>query len=341
MKRLLKKTIQIGKRSFTLVEMLVVVSALWVLTMTTIPNVLQSQGKARDAARKYDITQISQALNVLYFDKWTYPTNIFNTGAWGRETSLDTWWMQTLQGKYLSTIPKDPLNTYTNLYPWLELQRWNDYMYVYAFFESWYVWNPLYTCSMKQYAIISATNFEYTAPWMRPSCPWYDWSTLVDFGFVLAGGNVYTEYKSIGTGTTTTTQTWSETQTWSQTQTGGETGGSTTPTPLSNCPNTAAALSVWSRLSCYCPPQWVSWDPNIWWTNEYTSSSSMCIAAMHAWMNAVWAGGNTTILVTPWRSTYVSSTQHGITSKAKKNGSTKSYRFYAYEEILISNEMHH
>ena len=35
---------------------------------------------------------------------------------------------------------------------------------------------------------------EVTPPGMRPSCPGYDWTTIVDYGFVLFNGGTYAQY---------------------------------------------------------------------------------------------------------------------------------------------------
>ncbi len=325
-------------RAFTLIEMVVVVAITSVLAASSIPVVVGSIWRTRDATRKYDITQISHSLNSFFADNWRYPSHTPNSGAWGWEVSIDAAWLQSLQWKYLTKAPVDPLNTYTRIYPWAELQRWADYMYVYAEFQSWYIWDPLYVCNLDNYIIIGATNFENTAPGMWPACPWYDRSTLVDFGFVLSRWNTYVEYKSVAVNTWSIINTWNTTNSWSTTNTWSTTNSWSTANTwttvwwdiLPSCPNTLASEGIGSRQSCYCPEWWINGNTNIRWTNEYTSNSSVCTAAIHAGMiKKTW--WNVTVLITPGRTNYVGSVQNGIASKSKKNWSNSWFRFYSYD----------
>lgn len=349
-------------RAFTLIEMVVVVAITSVLAASSVPILVGSIWRTRDATRKYDITQLSQSLNAFYADNGRYPNHSANSEAGGWEVSIDTGWLQSLQGRYMAKTPVDPLNVYTRLYPWAELQRWSDYMYVYASFQSWYIRDPLYVCNLDNYVIIGAANFENTAPGMWPACPWYDRSTLVDFGFVLSRWNTYMEYKSIAVNTGSNTNTWTYTNTGTETSSGSTNSWSTSSGSTSSwstntwtntgwwgeydddddddnddhhhhlpaCPNTLASATIWSRQSCYCPEWWINGNSNIRWTNEYTSNSSVCTAARHAGMiKKEW--GNVTVLITPGRSSYIWSLQNGISSKTKKNGSNSWFRFYTYE----------
>src|SRR4030042_3819461 len=59
---------------FTLVELLVVMAILGILTVITLGNFRTSQIKARDAQRKSDLRQISNALEAYYNDYTRYPS---------------------------------------------------------------------------------------------------------------------------------------------------------------------------------------------------------------------------------------------------------------------------
>jgi len=61
------------KSGFTLVELLVVMAILGILTVITLGNFRTSQIKARDAQRKSDLRQISNALEAYYNDHAGYP----------------------------------------------------------------------------------------------------------------------------------------------------------------------------------------------------------------------------------------------------------------------------
>jgi type II secretion system protein G len=100
----------------TLIELLVVISIISLLAggIIMLINPLQKIGKANDAKRKGDMTQIQRALEMYYQDNQKYPANPgpatykINDGGtkdWGTQWS-----------PYMSMLPKDPLSTNTYIY---------------------------------------------------------------------------------------------------------------------------------------------------------------------------------------------------------------------------------
>lgn len=91
------------KKSFTLIEILVVVTIIGLLTATAVVTYTAFLKQARDAKRKADLGQISAALEMYRSNNDTYPT-----------TSLS---QLTAPMIYIQAVPTDPKNpTYTYYY---------------------------------------------------------------------------------------------------------------------------------------------------------------------------------------------------------------------------------
>ncbi len=71
----MKKNNSKSQQGFTLLEILVVMIIVGVLVALGINSYLSAQIKARDGARKSDLRQITEGLEMYYNDKGTYPTS--------------------------------------------------------------------------------------------------------------------------------------------------------------------------------------------------------------------------------------------------------------------------
>lgn len=126
MKLLSKRTIQNSTLGFTLVELLVVISILGILATIGLVVFNSAQVRSRDTARKSDLRQIANALELFYTDYGYYPPV---SGSGGQImacpfTSLAvntacTWGSGQLTDSktvYLKTVPADPSSPKINYY---------------------------------------------------------------------------------------------------------------------------------------------------------------------------------------------------------------------------------
>lgn len=116
------------KRGFTIVELLIVIVVIAILASITIIAYNGTQQRARDAQRASDIAMLTKALELFYIDNGRYP-QISGSGSTtinnGWSTTADSSWSNAntqtgvfyssltaaLVPKYLSVLPRDPVNT--------------------------------------------------------------------------------------------------------------------------------------------------------------------------------------------------------------------------------------
>jgi prepilin-type N-terminal cleavage/methylation domain-containing protein len=81
------------KKSFTLIELIIVIAILGILAALISGNFITSLKKGRDAKRKSDFEQIKNALEMFYEDKKHYPSSLQfggtreNTCAFGEKVT--------------------------------------------------------------------------------------------------------------------------------------------------------------------------------------------------------------------------------------------------------------
>lgn len=93
-----------NKKWFTLIEMLIVIVIIGILAAALIPKLTGVQGRARDVARKSDMQQIASTLATYNLDNGTYPPS--NT-----ETTDAAWFANALSGlitnNLMTVLPKE------------------------------------------------------------------------------------------------------------------------------------------------------------------------------------------------------------------------------------------
>jgi len=102
-----------NKKSFTLIEMLIVVVIIGILAAALIPRLQSVQARARDTKRKADLHQIATALEVYKQDNGGFQT--YNSSfCWGIPVRwldpkyyANTYFTQTILPRYMTSIPAD------------------------------------------------------------------------------------------------------------------------------------------------------------------------------------------------------------------------------------------
>ncbi len=90
------------KKTFTLIEMLIVVVIIGILAAALIPRLQGVQGRARDVQRKTGLSQIGQGIGVARQDGLSFSTLIVN----GNPVDANV-----LVPSYLASLPTDPSGT--------------------------------------------------------------------------------------------------------------------------------------------------------------------------------------------------------------------------------------
>jgi len=118
------------KKSFTLIEMLIVIVIIGILAAALVPRLQAVQWRARDTKRKADLRQIANALEIYLLDNGSYPlahATDYNVQAY-RFSNATQPWIPGLT-EILTSIPIDPINN--NTYPYNTGWRLYSYGNVY------------------------------------------------------------------------------------------------------------------------------------------------------------------------------------------------------------------
>jgi len=100
------------KKSFTLIELLIIIVILGFLAALISGNILNSLQKGRDARRKNDLSQVQRALELYYEDYKAYPTGAPPFGYAFCQTSA----CYSTEKIYMMKTPTDPNSTYSYSY---------------------------------------------------------------------------------------------------------------------------------------------------------------------------------------------------------------------------------
>ena len=95
--------IHIGKKGYTLLELMIVVSIVGILVALAIPNFQHSAMKAKETALKHNLFTIRSVIDQYYADRGEYPLSL---------ESL-------VEDQYLRAIPMDPMTK--SMSTWVEI----------------------------------------------------------------------------------------------------------------------------------------------------------------------------------------------------------------------------
>ncbi len=108
-----------ARKAFTLVELLVVISIIGLLSTIAVASLSSAQMNARNAKRKADLTQISKALELYRADNGAFPVAggwRGNCSAYGGypDTDPGSWIPGLVSGGYMARLPRDPRSSQAN-----------------------------------------------------------------------------------------------------------------------------------------------------------------------------------------------------------------------------------
>jgi prepilin-type N-terminal cleavage/methylation domain-containing protein len=95
------------KKSFTLIEILVVVFIIGLLASLVIVNLNQARAKGRDAKRISDLTTVASALQAYYADNHKYPPHTYSNYPYSMISYINMVSGLKKDG-YLASCPQDP-----------------------------------------------------------------------------------------------------------------------------------------------------------------------------------------------------------------------------------------
>ena len=160
-------------KAFTLVEMLIVIVIIGILIASLMPRMQSAQWRARDVARKNDLSQIQTAIITSQQDKWKWPqldnsTSTATDGArYGVSVGSDTSTKmgaklaEALQNAWMTQVPTDPngSNKIVGLWTDANMEAWK-YGYLVAkrnsVSDGWFV-------------LMAKTEVEWSSNWIV--CP--------------------------------------------------------------------------------------------------------------------------------------------------------------------------
>ncbi len=102
------QNVNIKKRGFTLIEIMVVLVILGVMAALVVPRVMGRADDARKVAAKSDIASIMNALKLYNLDNMRYPTNAQGLDALVKKPTVAPIPSNYKDGGYLDKLPVDP-----------------------------------------------------------------------------------------------------------------------------------------------------------------------------------------------------------------------------------------
>ena len=156
-------------KAFTLVEMLIVIVIIGILIASLMPRMQSAQWRARDVARKNDLSQIQTAVITSQSDRGARPGMEGNLAkdAEGTETTwnaANNWFAvstmaKNLQDAWMTQVPKDPNGSNDNFGLGGTASLWNEWEYIYLVWKRNWVDNAWF-------ALMAKTEVEWSSNWV-------------------------------------------------------------------------------------------------------------------------------------------------------------------------------
>lgn len=138
----------------SLIELLIVITVIWILMAILVPQIGGTQAKTRDITRQTQVQELAAALMSYKQDYWEFPVILWAFQSWWTTTetpyrwniyllepTLKAWW-------YITKIPKDPSGL---SFSYSENDNYKSY-------DS--IWYYLYLSDGKSFAIITLVEDE-------------------------------------------------------------------------------------------------------------------------------------------------------------------------------------
>ena len=155
-------------KAFTLVEMLIVIVIIGILIASLMPRMQTAQGRARDVARKNDLSQIQTAIITSQSDRGAWPgmnkNNGTSTSDDAKEGMAISGVAQQLLDAGMSEIPSDPNGSNDNYWLWTKFASTqastpNVWQYIYLVAKRNWVDNAWFV-------LMAKTEVEWSSNWV-------------------------------------------------------------------------------------------------------------------------------------------------------------------------------
>ncbi len=122
------------KRSFSIIELLVVIVVIGILASIGLNSFNGSKVRARDSRRKVDLQSVKVAMSLFKRDKGVYPklsapTNTDFADCISGDSLVNWTSLQSQLANYLTILPTDPRGKCVGEHPWTVSNKGNVYAY--------------------------------------------------------------------------------------------------------------------------------------------------------------------------------------------------------------------
>lgn len=128
----------------------------WILAASLAPRMQSAQNRARDVARKSDLSQIQTAIITSQYDKWMWPGMNNWATKWIPASTIE----KDLMDAWMYSVPTDPVNSNKNR--WL----WENYKNKPAIWEYLYLVTQRNSVKNGWFVLMAKTEVEWASNWI-------------------------------------------------------------------------------------------------------------------------------------------------------------------------------